>query len=175
MENTDTGLKDNLEDNNEKENLTPLNVEIENSVDYFLKNRDDIEISEFFSQWILNFIEQDFFKTRESVFKLYDVYEVFNQALIKSKLKIKGIKATTPTQDEYFNIESKLIEILLKKAVDDMRIFHFINSSEWNDLRETLCKNDDLDHECIDSLEKMIIFFNLIDLKISKFGLKNGW
>ncbi len=175
MENIDTIPDDLSETSEKKDKLMFLNSEIENTVKKFLKSEEDIEISEFFSKWTLKFIEQDVFKLPDSNFKLYDLYEQFNQSLLKARSTINDHYDTLPTKSKHFEIESSLIEELLKRSIKDQKIFQFISSPEWNELRIEFCNEDVINYSCIESLDKLIMFQNLIQLKMNKFGLKNGW
>ncbi|KKM94399.1 hypothetical protein LCGC14_1198740 [marine sediment metagenome] len=158
----------------ERKSIISLNREIEKIVEEFLKSEQSTEISEIFSRWILDFIEQDVFIHPDSDFKLYDIYELFNQTLI-IKTTAKDPKDTTPTKSKHFEIDTNLIEEIIRRAVKNPKIFQFIKSSEWNELRKEFFKKFEINHECIESLEKLIMYQNLMQLKIDKYKLKQGW
>jgi len=177
MERTDTTPDENSETGEIKEEISkrPLNTEIEKIIEDFLKSDKDLEISEIFSRSILEFIGRDIFNDPESNFKLYDIFEQFNQSLIKPRSTIKVLLDTAPTKPSHFEIEASLIEEMIKRAVKDSKIFQFIKSSKWNELRVEFCEKDEINYRCIESLEKLIMFQNLMQLKKEKYDLKQGW
>jgi len=159
----------------EEISIKPLNTKIEETIKDFLKNEEEIEISEIFSRSILEFVESDLFNDQESNFKLYDIFEQFNQSLFKQRSDLKAHSDTTPTKPSHFEIEVILIEEMIRRAVKDSKIFQFITSSKWNELRVEFCEKDEMNYICIESLEKLIMFQNLMQLKIDKYKLKQGW
>lgn len=177
MERSDTTPEESSETGEIKEEISigSLNTEIEKIIEDFLKSEQDLEISEIFSKWILEFIGQDIFNDPESNFKLYDIFEQFNQSLVKLRSTIKFPTDTTPTKPSHFEVEASLIEEMIRRAIKDLKIFYFIQSSKWNELRVEFCKKDEINYGCIESLEKMIMFQNLMQLKIEKYELKQGW
>lgn len=159
----------------EEISIKPLNIKIEEIIEDFLKNEKDLEISEIFSRFILEFIESDVFNEYESNFKLNDIFEQFNQSLFKQRSTLKAHSDTTPTKPSHFEIEAILIEEMIRRAVKDSKIFQFITSSKWNELRVEFCEKDEINYFCIESLEKLIMFQNLMQLKREKYKLKQGW
>ena len=146
MERTDTTTEESSETGEIKEEIpiVPLNTEIEKIIENFLKSEEDLEISEIFSRWILEFIRRNVFTLPESNFKLYEIFEQFNQSLGKLRSTIKDTVDTTPTKPSHFEIEASLIEEMIRRALKNPKIFQFINSSEWNELRVEFCKKDDI-------------------------------
>lgn len=177
MERTDTTPDENSETGEIKEEISkrPLNTEIEKIIEDFLKSDKDLEISEIFSRSILEFIGRDIFNDPESNFKLYDIFEQFNQSLIKPRSTIKVLLDTAPTKPSHFEIEASLIEEMIRRAVKDSKILQFIKSSKWNELRAEFCEKGEINYRCIESLEKLIMFQNLMQLKKEKYDLKQGW
>ena len=177
MERTDNPPEESSETGEIKEEISigSLNTEIEKIIEDFLKSDKDLEISEIFSISILEFIGRDIFNDPESNFKLYDIFEQFNQSLIKPRPTIEVILDTTPTKPTHFEIEASLIEEMMRRAVKDSKIFQFIKSSKWNELRIEFCEKDEINYSCIESLEKLIMFQNLMQLKKEKYHLKQGW
>lgn len=177
MERADTTSEESSETGEIKEGVVEisLNTEIEKSVEAFLKSEEDRDFSNLFSDWILNFIEQEVFNDPEFNIKLYDIFELFNQSLVKLRSIIKDSTDTNPSKPSHFEIEAILIEELIKKAVKNPKIFQFINSSKWNELRIEFCNKAEINYSCIESLEKLIMFRSLMQLKKDKYRLKEGW
>lgn len=153
----------------------PLDTEIEKIIKDFLKSDQDLKISEIFSEWILEFIGRDDFLATESNFKLYDIFRQFNQTLIRLQPSIKGIGDTPPTKPSHFEIEASLIEEIIRRAVSNPKIFEFMQSSKWNELRVEFCGKEEIDYKCIESLEKLIMFQDLMQIKREKYKLDRGW
>ncbi len=177
MERIDTTPDENSETGEIKEEISkkPLNTIIEKVTTDFLESDKDLEISEIFSRFILEFIGRDIFNDPESNFKLYDIFEQFNQSLIKPRSTIKVPPDTPPTKPIHFEVDASLIEEMIRRAIKDSKIFNFIHSSKWNELRVEFCKKDEINYRCIESLEKLIMFLNLMQLKMEKYELKQGW
>ncbi len=177
MEKVDSSSEESSETGEIKEEISigSLNTEIEEIIEEFLKSEQELEIAEIFSKWILEFIKRDIFNDPDSNFKLYDIFEQFNQSLVKRRPTIKVPPDTPPTKPTHFEVEACLIEEMIRRAIKDSKIFHFIQSSKWNELRVEFCKKDELNYSCIESLEKMIMFQNLMQLKMEKYELKQGW
>ena len=153
----------------------PLNTEIEEIVRNYLESEQDLDISAEFSDWILKFIIRDDFLEPESNFKLYDIFEQFNNSLISLRSSIKDLGDTPPTKPSHFEIEVNLIEEIIRRAVSDLRIFEFIKSSKWNELRAEFCGKGEINYECVESLEKLIMFQDLMQIKNEKYKLDRGW
>ena len=177
MERADSTPEESSETGEIKEEISLglLNTEIDKIIEEFLKSEQDLEISEIFSKWILEFIKRDIFNDPKSNFKLYDIFEQFNQSLVKPRSTIIVPSDTPPTKPSHFEVEANLIEEMIRRAIKDSKIFHFIHSSKWNELRVEFCKKEEKNYCCIESLEKLIMFQNLMQLKIEKYKLKQGW
>ena len=138
MERVDSTPEESSETGEVKEEISKgsLNSEIEKIIEEFLKNEQELEISEIFSKWVLEFIKRDIFNDPDSNFKLYDIFEQFNHSLIKSQSTIKVPSDTPPTKPSHFEVEASLIEEMIRRALKDPKIIHFIHSSKWNELRK---------------------------------------
>lgn len=140
-----------------------------------------------FSETILKFIKSEEFSRPKYEFTLYELFEQFNQSLIRNRL-LSGGKAgsdssepshleidSDPPKPSHFEIEPDLIEELIRKAVGNLEILKFIYSSRWNDLRVEFCNKVEINYQCIESLENLIMFQDLMQKKREKYKLNRGW
>lgn len=167
-----------LTSSREDQKLLPnINKEFEKIVDLFLKKNEDIqEISLIFEKWIYDFINSELFIYAEKDFKLYDLFETFNQTIIKRIPKKKPKAGTkSDTFKKHVELSSDFFDQLTKKAIQNFSIFKFLDSDEWNSLLFKYLNAGDIDPMCIISLKKTIMFINLMRIKIQKYNLNKGW
>ena len=168
---------DSDEDNKQKKPSFSINKSFKILIDSFLEKNEDLEnITPIFEKWILDLIESSIFKTKESDFKLYDVFEMFNQILI-TQISKKDPSAGTKIEASkyYISLSSNFINILIKLAILDYRILKFLDSNEWNDVLSMYFEYETISIETIESLKTMVMLIGLMNIKIEKFKLKKGW
>ena len=154
-----------------------INKQLQNIAKSFFEKKKDIQkIHQIFEIWISNFLNSRFFIETEEDFKLYDLFETFNQIIIEFLYK-KSYKAGIKSEivEEHIELSSGFLNQLIRQAIQNFSIFNFLDSIEWNDLLLEYQKNGVNDYQCIISLKKLIMLLDLLKIKFLRYKMKKGW